>query len=176
MCLSTSTEGVLVAGLHLGKQERTNRAVNHPNIAYAIHIATTPQRLWEALTSPEALRKNWGKIESRWTVGSQVSEVDDSGKLLWKGEVLQSEPPRLLSFTFDVTGTGEPPTEVTFELSPPVSAVAENEQVVRLTVTHVGFKDDSKLHADCVRAWPEILSSVKTYLETGRPLRFAWKH
>jgi uncharacterized protein YndB with AHSA1/START domain len=147
-----------------------------PNIAYVIHIATTPETLWEALTSPEALKKNWGTIASQWTVGAQVTEVADSGTLLWRGNVLQSEPPRRLSFTFDVIGSGEPPTEVTFALSPPASDVVPNESIVRLTVTQVGFQEHSKLFTSCARAWPEILSSVKTYVETGRPLRFVWKH
>ncbi|MGH9454415.1 MAG: SRPBCC domain-containing protein [Terriglobia bacterium] len=150
--------------------------MENTKITYVIHIATTPEKLWDALTSPEALKKNWGKIESPWTVGSKVTEVGQSGRLLWEGEVVHSEPPRLVSFTFDVTGSGEPPTEVTFELSPPASEVAPNTPVVRLTVTQVGFEENSKIFPGCVRAWPEILSSVKTYLETGRPLGFVCKH
>jgi uncharacterized protein YndB with AHSA1/START domain len=150
--------------------------MDNPKITYVIHIAATSEKLWEALTSPEALKENWGKIESPWTVGSRVTEVSDSGKLLWEGKVLHSEPARLLSFTFDVIGSGEPPTEVRFELSPPASEVALNESIVRLTVTQSGFEANSKLFTGCARAWPEIMSSVKTYLETGRPLRFVWKH
>jgi uncharacterized protein YndB with AHSA1/START domain len=150
--------------------------MDNPTINYCIYVATTPEKLWEVLTNSEALKANWGKIESQWTVGSKVTEVDDSGKVLWKGEVLRSEPPRLLSYTFDVIGSGESPTEVTFELSPPETEIAANARVVRLTVTQIGFQENSKLFAGCVRAWPEILSSVKTSLETGRPLGFAWKH
>jgi hypothetical protein len=75
-----------------------------------------------------------------------------------------------------VIGSGEPPTEVRLELSPPLSDVAPNESIVRLTVTQIGFQANSKVFTGCSRAWPEIVSSVKTYLETGRPLRFAWKH
>jgi len=147
-----------------------------PDLTYAIHIATTPDQLWQALTSPAALKANWGKIESEWTVGSAVAEVDDSGEALWKGEVLRSEPPHFLSYTFEGIGSGEPPTEVRFEISPPASPVAPNESIVRLTLTQTGFEENSKSFDGCVRAWPEILSSFKTYLETGRPLRFAWKH
>ena len=71
--------------------------MGNPYITYVIHTVTTPEKLWEALTSPEALKKNWRKIESQRTVGSQVTEVSECRKLLWKGEVLYSEPPRLLS-------------------------------------------------------------------------------
>ncbi|MGH9667934.1 MAG: SRPBCC domain-containing protein [Bryobacteraceae bacterium] len=150
--------------------------MKNPDITYVIHIASTPERLWDALTSAEALQKNWAKIESQWTAGAQITEVDDSGNVLWKGEVLHAEPPHRLSFTFDVTGSGEPATEVAFDLSPPVSKIEPDEQIVRLTVTQGGFTKDSKVFSGCVRAWPEILSSVKTYVETGRPLRFAWRH
>jgi uncharacterized protein YndB with AHSA1/START domain len=150
--------------------------MDSPNITCVIHIATTPEALWDALTSSEALKKNWGRIESRWTRGSTVTEVAESGKILWKGEVVHSEPPRCLAFTFDVTGSGEPPTEVTFELTAPDTEVAPDRPVVKLTVTQTGFEKNSKLFAGCSRAWPEIISSVKTYLETGRPLAFVWKH
>ena len=145
-------------------------------VTYDIHIAATPEKLWAALTDPEALEKNWGKIQSQWTVGSSVIEVDDSGNILWKGNVLRSEPPRVLSYTFDVTGSGEPPTDVTFELGPPASHIAPNATIVRLQLTQTGFDANSKVFAGCARAWPEILSSIKTYVETGRPLGFAWKH
>ncbi len=46
--------------------------MDNPDITYAIYIAATPEKLWKALTSPEALMKTWGKIESEWTVGSRV--------------------------------------------------------------------------------------------------------
>jgi uncharacterized protein YndB with AHSA1/START domain len=145
-------------------------------ISYVVYIATTAQKLWDALTSAEVLRKNWGKIESEWTKDAKVTEFDDSGKVLWKGEVRRSEPPRVLAYTFDVTGSGEPPTEVTFELGPALSPIAPGAQVVQLRITQQGFEENSKLAAGCARAWPEILSSIKSYVETGRPLGFAWKH
>jgi hypothetical protein len=89
--------------------------------------------------------------------------------------VLHCEPPRLLSYTFDVIGSGEPASEVIFELSTPASEIAPDESIVRLTLTQPGFLANSKLMAGCARAWPEILSSFKTYSETRRPLRFVWK-
>jgi uncharacterized protein YndB with AHSA1/START domain len=137
-------------------------------INYVIYIAATPENLWDTLTNPEALKKNWGIIESQWTVGSAVSEVSETGRVLWKGDVLESERPRLLSFTFQVIGDVER-TEVRFELS-------ARESFVGLTVTQLGFQPNSKLFQACARAWPEIMSSFKSYIETGRSLRFGWKH
>lgn len=144
-------------------------------ITYVIHVATTPEQLWEALTTRQSLERNWGRIESSWAEGSPVQEVSKTGKVLWQGEVLRSDPPRLLSFTFGVTGDNEPPTEVTFELGPPVSKMTPGVKVVRLMVTQAGFTEGSRLSAECARAWTEILSSLKSDVETGAPLPFAWE-
>ena len=67
------------------------------DISYVIHIASTPDRVWQALTGAEALRQNWGLIHSKWTPGARVEEVSDSGKVLWQGEVLEAEPGHHLS-------------------------------------------------------------------------------
>jgi hypothetical protein len=77
-----------------------------------------------------------------------------------------------LAFTFEVEGLDES-SEVRFDIASPVSKVVEGARVARLTITQAGFQKDSKMYAGCKRAWPEILSSVKTYVETGRPLGFA---
>ena len=146
------------------------------DISYVIHIASTPDRVWQALTGAEALRQNWGLIHSKWTPGARVEEVSDSGKVLWQGEVLEAEPGHHLSFTFDVVGSGEKPTNMSFDIAAPVSAVQADEAVVRLTTTQSGFTEGSKVRPDCARAWTEIMSSIKSYVETGKPLPFAWKH
>ena len=56
-----------------------------PIISYVVYVAASADRLWEALTNPEVLARNWGRIQSQWTVGSAVAEVDDSGTTLWNG-------------------------------------------------------------------------------------------
>jgi hypothetical protein len=66
--------------------------------------------------------------------------IDDSANVLWTGNVRRSEPLRLLSYTFDVTGSSEPPTEVPFELSPPVSPIAQGSHVL-LCITSRGMRE-----------------------------------
>jgi uncharacterized protein YndB with AHSA1/START domain len=145
------------------------------NISQVVHVAGTPDQLWRALTNPDALRQCWGIIRSEWTTGAKVEEVSEAGKVLWRGEVVQSHAPQRLSFTFDVVGSNEP-TNVTFEIAPPISKVKPNASVVRFAVSQSGFAEDSKLLPECARAWTEILSSIKSYVETGKALPFDWKH
>ena len=54
-------------------------------------------------------------------------------------------------------------SRVTFEVEP----VAD---MVRLTVTHAELEPDSEMLRGISHGWPRVLSSLKTLLETGRPL------
>jgi uncharacterized protein YndB with AHSA1/START domain len=138
---------------------------------YVTYIATTPEKLWKALTDGEFTRRYWGgrRIESYWKVGSPVRHVRGDGGIDWQGEVLQSERPRLLSYTFHMQISnehrGERPSRVTFELEPTGS-------VVKLTLTHEDFESGSATFETTRHGWPAIMSSLKSLLESGRPLPF----
>src|SRR5262245_41079156 len=123
--------------------------MSSPAISYVIYVAATVERLWDALTDPEVLAKNWGRIHSSWAVGAQVAERDDAGRILWNGEVLRCEPPRVLSYTFDVVGSDEPATRVTFEVAPPESPVEPGGTIVQLRLTQVGFDERSTVVDGC---------------------------
>lgn len=152
---------------------------------YVIYIATTADKLWEALTSGAFTYQYWGgrRIESDWRVGSAVRHVKEDGGLDWRGEVLAADPPRLLSYTFEVVDAeecgleGEPGAEaeaqepasrVTFEIRPFMGRV-------KLTVTHDRFEPGSKVLAGVSQGWPAILSSLKSLLERGEALFPDWR-
>jgi uncharacterized protein YndB with AHSA1/START domain len=73
-----------------------------PTLVYVTYIATTLEKLWEALTSEAFIQQYWGdgQLQSDWQVGSSVQHVNQDGESDWQGEVLQSEPPHRLSYTF----------------------------------------------------------------------------
>jgi uncharacterized protein YndB with AHSA1/START domain len=131
------------------------------DIAYVIHIAATPNQVWNALTDQYSLEQKWGRIRPDWVTGSTVAEISESSKILWHGEVVKSNRPKQLAFTFEVNGLDES-SEVCFDIDSPLAKVVEGATVARLTMTQAGFKKDSKMYAGCKRAWPEILSNVKT--------------
>lgn len=146
--------------------------MDKPSSVYVIYIATTPERLWTALTDGEFTRQYWGgrRIQSDWNVGSPVHYVREDGRVDWQGEVLQADPPRLLSYTFHMQISDahkrERPSRVTFELEPTGS-------VVKLTLTHDELDPDSVTFETTRYGWAAIMSSLKSLLETGRPLPFA---
>lgn len=149
--------------------------MDKPEFVYVTYIATTPEKLWEALTGSEFIRQYWfgREVESDWRPGSPVVyRYDEGRKLDFTGEVLSSEPPRLLSFTFAPhTGDGAPrerPSRVTYEIEP-------MDSMVKLRVTHDDFEPGSKVLAGVSNGWPAILSGLKSLLETGTVMVFREK-
>jgi len=43
--------------------------------------------------------------------------------------------------------------------------------MVQLTVTHDEIDEGSETYRQISEGWPRVLSSMKSFLETGRPLR-----
>jgi uncharacterized protein YndB with AHSA1/START domain len=134
---------------------------------FEIYIKTTPERLWEAITS-EQMRKRYsfgvGTV-SEWTEGSAYrSEVPGAIEIA-AGTNLEVDPPRRLvqSFTAlwseDVRREGE--SRVTWEIEPVGSSC-------RLRVTHDRLAAEA--NSELFGGWPMILSGLKTLLETGEDL------
>jgi uncharacterized protein YndB with AHSA1/START domain len=141
-----------------------------PATVYTIYIASTPERVWQALTSAEFSRKYFfgNAVEVELRVGGAYIVRTPDGALHISGEVVACEPPRKLTFTFNVNWPELieklGPTLVSYEIEPAGDAV-------RLTMTE---SHDRPLGDDILSGgragWPAILSSLKSLLETGEPL------
>src|SRR5437899_8433770 len=141
-----------------------------PAIVYTIYIASTPEKVWQALTSAEFSRKYFfgNSVEVELKVGGAYIVRTPDGALHISGEVVECEPPRKLTVTFNVNWPELieklGPTLVTYEVGPVGDAV-------RLTMSEA---HDRPLSDDILsggrQGWPAILSSLKSLLETGKPL------
>ena len=145
---------------------------NKPVFVYVTYIASTPDKVFKALTDTDATAKYWfgHAVASDWKVGSPV-KFHREGKLTLSGQVLENDPPRRLSYTFkpmhDELYSGETPSRVVFDLE-------QQRDQVKLTVTHDDFAPDTKVFGSISNGWPLVLSSLKSYLETTRVLRAPW--
>jgi uncharacterized protein YndB with AHSA1/START domain len=143
--------------------------MNKPSFVYVTYIATTVERLWEALTSAAFTeRYMFGRrVESTWKVGAPVKYWGRDGKVSDSGEVIEADPPRRLVFTwrveFDDALRREGYSRVTFELEPLGGEV-------KLTVVHDELREGSGVLKGISGGWPKALASLKSLLETGRPL------
>ena len=139
-----------------------------PEFIYVTYIETTPEKLWEALTSSEFSKRYWFNTEFQtdWKVGSPFALVMD-GTTTDVGEVIEFDRPRRLSYTFhhilSEAARKERPTKVVFNIEP-------HGKLVKLTLTHEDFETGSKLLDGISKGWPAILSSLKSMLESGTAL------
>jgi uncharacterized protein YndB with AHSA1/START domain len=156
--------------------------MDKPAFDYTTYIKTTPERLWQALTDPVFTQRYWETtFKTEWTAGSAMT-WDNHGVLIADPEqvVLESEPYRRLSYTWhtftpELAGrfgwdeeflgrlAGERRSKVTFEIEPA-------GEKVKLTVLHDGFDAGSTVAEMVSVGWPDVISSLKTLLETGDPL------
>lgn len=137
-----------------------------PEFVYTTFIKTTPEKLWSALTNPEFTKQYWGggMNMSDWKKGSTWKHLgQDQRTVKITGQVVESFPPNRLVLTWADPGDPADVSTVTFEI--------ENlGSMMSLKVTHGAFKAGSSMSEKVSWGWPRVLSSLKTYLETGAGL------
>lgn len=139
-----------------------------PAFVYTIYIASTPAKVWQALTSAEFSRQYFSgfAVELEQKIGGAFRVLMPDGSLHISGEVITCDPPHRLVITWDVNWPGLVEalgsTLVTYDIEP-------SGEAVKLTLTQ---SHDRELSDDILSGgragWPAILSSLKSLLETGR--------
>ena len=145
--------------------------MSKPQFVYVIYIASTPEKVFEALTDAEASKLYWhgNSLDSDWKVGSPFALRLARHENDVTGEVLEYDPPRRLAYSFRAHdgSDGGKPSRVTFELEP------QRDQV-RLTMIHDQFEPGSTVIESVSKGWPLVLSSLKSYVECGKVLHAPW--
>jgi uncharacterized protein YndB with AHSA1/START domain len=146
-----------------------------PDYVYVTYIATTPEKLWHALHDVDLMREWWvdpkagcARVNvSDWQAGSrwEHTRVDGSGIVDIVGKIIENTPSRRLEFTWarpEDADDDSKHSRVVFDIEPYADGL------VRLTVTHDAL--DPQMLEGISGGWPKVLSNLKSFLETGRPL------
>jgi uncharacterized protein YndB with AHSA1/START domain len=146
------------------------KLMNNEKFVYVTYIATALEKVWQALVQGDLSRQWWQiELESDWQAGSGWRHIGDDEKRTVKriGTVLESIPNQRLVYTWITPEHAADKTRHS-KVSIDLEAVGEK---VRLTVTH------EDLTAEGLKGisygWPLVLSSLKSFLETGKPLVFS---
>jgi uncharacterized protein YndB with AHSA1/START domain len=135
---------------------------------YQVFIRAEPERIWEAITTPE--------FTIRYFHGAAITVLDDryesrgpDGSLWGDESVFEFDPPRRLVHgwrsLYDAELGLEAASRVTWEIEPGDGGVC------KLTVTHDQLEGAPKTAASVAGAgWMFVLSGLKTLLETGRSM------
>jgi DNA-binding transcriptional ArsR family regulator len=113
---------------------------------FEVYIRTTPERLWEAITDSE--------IRGKYSFSAAAS-----------GETVEEDPPRRFVQTMVAEWSEEVkregPSRITWDISP-------RGDMCCLRVTHDQLREGA--NDQLYGGWPMILSSLKSFLETGEAL------
>ena len=134
---------------------------------YSVFIKATPERIWEAITTPEFTEKYF--YASRVELANGRRRAFGPEGELWGDEaILEEDPPRRLVHgwraLYDPELAEEATSRVTWEIDQQEGGVS------RLTVTHDQLEGAPKTAESVAGGWMYVLSGLKTLLETGEPL------
>jgi DNA-binding transcriptional ArsR family regulator len=133
---------------------------------FEIYIRTTPERLWEAITTPEIRAKyNFGAAPVGPLEVGVLQEMRAGDMLLGTGEILELDAPHRLVTTMHAYFSEEAKAEGVSRIAWEITKV---EDSCRLVVTHDQMREGAceQLYG----GWPMILSGLKTWLESGELL------
>jgi uncharacterized protein YndB with AHSA1/START domain len=144
--------------------------MDKPRFVYVTYISATAEKVWQALTDGEVTRQYWSGQHnvSDWKVGSEWKHGDASNPASVDvvGTVVESDRPRRLVVTWADPNEADDPAKV----SRVSFDIAEDQGLVRLMVTHQDLEPGSDMARGVDEGWPGVLASLKSLLETGRPL------
>jgi len=148
---------------------------NQDAVISEIEVAAPPERVFQALIDPKQVLQWWTgeqcQIESfamdarpggRWSYNTKQSKMEVNGvsKFHCDGEVVEFDPPRVLSYTW-IANWHEQRAErtvVRWELVPSAAGT-------RVKVTHSGLSNLPVSRKDYSGGWPGVVQQLKTFLE-----------
>lgn len=139
------------------------------SFVYVTYILSTPEKVFEAITKPDVARRYWGHENvSDWKVGSKWEHirVNDERTVELTGKIIEVNPPTRLVISWanaSQAADSASHSRVTFE-------IVEYDEMVRLTVSHVDLIAGSGMANGVSKGWPTVLSSLKSFIETGKGL------
>jgi uncharacterized protein YndB with AHSA1/START domain len=148
---------------------------DNDSVVTEIHISAPPQQVFQALIDSKQLAQWWTSEEcpmeffefeprlgGSWRFASKRSDLVINGvsKFEGHGEVLEFDPPRLLTYSWIANWHLDKtrPTTVRWELLPASDGT-------RVKVTHSGLANEDVARKDYSGGWVGVLESLKKFAE-----------
>ena len=137
---------------------------------YDIYIAAPAGQVWRGIVDGEMTKHYvYGtRLESTLTKGAPYAYVGDGDFRVVDGEILEVEPEKQLVMSWrahwDDAVAKDRPSRVMFQLS------SVGPSTTKLHVVHEDFDGPTATYTGSIEGWPLMMSSLKSLLETGKPL------
>jgi uncharacterized protein YndB with AHSA1/START domain len=147
--------------------------MSKPKFVYVTYIRSTPEKVWQALTDQQMIRKYWFGMtaECDWKPGSPWRLKFEDGRTADSGEVLEAVPLKRLVLKwrneFKPELKAEGYSRCTMEIELADYYPDFGGKAVKLTITHELEGEGVKLIDAVSGGWPKVLSNLKSLLETG---------
>lgn len=135
-----------------------------PEFHYTLFIGKPAREVWDALVTKAT-------VDRYYMAPLHTLELKEGGKISYgketemiTGRIIELDAPEKLVHSFNFAGSKDPETRVTYEIE------AVGEKMCSLTISHTGFAKENQTFANIAGGWPVIASSLKSLLETGKPL------
>jgi uncharacterized protein YndB with AHSA1/START domain len=138
--------------------------------SYDIFIGAPVGKVWRGLVDGEMTRQYvYGtRLETKLEKGAPYAYLGDGDFKVVDGEILDVQPEKRLVMTWsahwDDKVTKDRASRVTYELS------AAGPATTKLHVVHDDFETETATYVGSIEGWPAMMSSLKSLLETGKPL------
>jgi uncharacterized protein YndB with AHSA1/START domain len=137
---------------------------------YDIYIGAPVAKVWKGLVDAEMTKHYvYGtRLESKLKKGAPYAYVGDGDFKVVDGEIVEVEAEKRLVMTWrahwDEKVASDRASRVSYEL------VAAGPSTTKLRVVHDDFDGPTATYTGSVEGWPLMMSSLKSLLETGKPL------
>jgi uncharacterized protein YndB with AHSA1/START domain len=141
----------------------TDEAGRNAEQVVSIEIAAPVQKVWDEITKTGRIQRALYNtvLESTLKPGAKLRYYSpDKKRVFVVGEVVEIDPPRRFVHTYVLMLRPEPPTLVTWTLE-------ETGTGCRVTIVHSGWTDAHKGERSIMAGWKEILGLLKSEVETG---------
>lgn len=139
---------------------------NQTSFTYTTYIRSTPKRVFDAITKPDLAKQFWGHENvSDWEPGSKWEHVgaNEDRPVEIVGDVVEvSAPSHLVTTWASASQSADRAaySRVTYRIE-------DYGSMVCLTVIHDELVSGSGMASGISKGWPLVLSSMKSFLETG---------
>ena len=150
------------------KLEGTAPMSDKPDFMMQTFIRTSQDALWDALTNPDTMAAYHfmaSAVDGDGSEGGTVTYRTPEGGTMLETKILQLDPKSRIETTFEphFFGPGAPASRCVY-------LIEAQGPMCKLTIEHYALPEGQEGVAE---GWARLASSLKSYLETGEPLKAA---